>query len=237
VVTARPRAILAAMLAIPAITIALAGVAASSSPAAPPPSITLSAPLPSVVRVGSTLTVSGHVRHARAATRAQLWLGRSTTWSPVAATPIRRGGFTLSWQVPSSQTPGLVSFRLSARSRRGVLARTKPVQSAIGPAPVLCAAPEPPAVNIPVGDGWIVGGRYNVGGPFPGIDVCDGDQYTVTATDPNGIVQATQTVAGGHSYTLVVPAGQYTLNSDFCRGTATVASGQQTQADTICAVP
>lgn len=225
------------MLGIPAITIVVASVAAASSPAAPPPSITLSAPLPSVVRVGSTLTVSGHVRHARGASRARLWLKRSTAWSPVAAAPIRRGRFTLSWQVPSSQTPGLVSFRVSARSRGRVLARTKPVQSAIGPAPVLCAAPVPPAVNIPVGDGWIVGGRYNVGGPFPGIDVCDGDPYTVTATDANGVVRATQTVAGSHSYTLVVPAGQYTLNSDFCRGTATVAAGEQTQADTICAVP
>jgi hypothetical protein len=111
------------------------------------------------------------------------------------------------------------------------------VQSAIGPAPVLCAPPTPPAVNIPAGDGWIVGGRYTIGGPFPGIDVCDGDQYTVTATDANGVVQATQTVAGGQSYTLVVPAGQYTLDSDFCRGMATVTAGRQTQADTTCAVP
>jgi hypothetical protein len=117
------------------------------------------------------------------------------------------------------------------------MAQTKPVQSAIGPAAQSCAQPPPPAVDIPVGDGWIVGGRYIEGGPFPGVYECDSEPYTVTATDANGVVQATQGVAGGASYTLVVPAGTYTLQSDFCRGTATVTAGQQTQADTVCPVP
>jgi hypothetical protein len=118
-----------------------------------------------------------------------------------------------------------------------MLARTKPVQSGIGAAPQYCAPPAPPAVDIPVGDGWIVGGRYNEGGPFPGIYVCDTQDYTVTAIDANGTVQATRPVAGGHSYTLVLPAGTYTLKSDFCTGMATVAAGQQTAADTVCSVP
>jgi len=93
-------------------------------------------------------------------------------------------------------------------------------------------------VNIPVGDGWIVGGAYGIGGAFPGIDECLQQQYTVTATDANGKVQATQTVAAGHSYTLApLPAGTYTLRAGACMGTATVAAGKQTAADADCLYP
>jgi hypothetical protein len=107
----------------------------------------------------------------------------------------------------------------------------------VGPAFVRCSAPVPPAINIPAGDGWIVGGLYDEGGPFPGIDECSSSGYTITATVADGTVAATQTVAGGHSYTLVVPAGKYTLNARFCRGQATVTAGRQTAANTICAFP
>ncbi len=50
---------------------------------------------------------------------------------------------------------------------------------------------------------------------------------------------ASQTVAGGHSYTLVVPAGTYTLEtaSGTCHGSATVQPAKQTVADTACYVP
>ncbi|MGI8505879.1 MAG: hypothetical protein ACR2MK_03580 [Solirubrobacteraceae bacterium] len=69
-------------------------------------------------------------------------------------------------------------------------------------------------MNIPVGDGWIVGGAYIRGGPYPGLDECESQTYTATATDTStGATAVTQTVAGGHSYTLVVPAGSYALGA------------------------
>ena len=41
----------------------------------------------------------------------------------------------------------------------------------------------------------------------------------------------------GAPVTVVVPAGTYTLKSDFCQGTASVTAGKQTHADTLCLVP
>lgn len=215
---------------------AVAGFATASTGPRPAPSITLSKPLPSTIRQTDTLLVSGRVSGAGLATRAALQVKRST-WSVAATAGVSKHRFTISWHVSTSENPGPVSLRVIARNHHGVVARTKAVQAGIGSAPVYCAPPTPPAVDIPAGDGWIVGGRYIEGGPFPGLYQCDSQQYTVTATDAGGVVQSTQTVAGGHSYTLVVPAGGYTLTSDFCRGTATVTAGQQSQADTVCPVP
>jgi hypothetical protein len=214
-----------------------AAVATAWTGPGPAPAITLSAPLPSTIRQTDTVVVTGRVQGAIRATRATLDVKRAG-WSTVAGGrvgPQRR--FAITWHVPPSENAGPVQLRVTARNRHRVVARTKPVQVGIGPAPQYCAPPTPPAVNIPVGDGWIVGGRYLAGGPFPGIYNCDSQDYTVTATDANGVDQATETVAGGQSYTLVVPAGTYSLQSDFCRGTATVTAGQQTQADTVCPVP
>jgi hypothetical protein len=214
---------------------AVTAVAAAST--GPRPSITLSKPFPPIIRQSDTLVVAGRAHHAKHPARALLEVERAT-WSTVATGRVdATGRFTITWQVPADENAGPVMLRISVRGRGRVLARTKAVQSAIGPAPLLCAPPAPPAVDIPVGDGWIVGGRYLAGGPFPGIYNCDSQDYTVTATDANGVDQATETVAGGQSYTLVVPAGTYSLQSDFCRGTATVTAGQQTQADTVCPVP
>jgi hypothetical protein len=218
----------------------LAGAVTTAVAAAwtgPAPSITLSKPPPSIIRQDDTLVVSGRIHHAKGAIRAALELMRST-WSTVATAQVSSSGrFTITWHVPSSENVGPVTLRVEARRHRHVLTRTKAVQSAIGSAAVPCAPPAPPAVDIPVGDGWIVGGLYIVGGPFPGIDNCSGSAYTVTATDAAGVVQATQDVPGGDSYTLVVPAGTYTLTSGSCSGPATVTAGQQTHADTVCPVP
>ncbi len=93
-------------------------------------------------------------------------------------------------------------------------------------------------MNIPVGDGWIVGGAYGIGGPYPGLDQCIQEQYTVTATNPAGLIAATETVAGGHSYTLApLPAGSYTLRAGACTGSATVTAGHQTTANADCLYP
>jgi hypothetical protein len=217
----------------------LAIAAASAANGAGKSSLTLSRPLPSILRQRSEVTVSGEVRHPPRHGEAILESMRSSRWVMLASTKIgNHGAFKISWRVPATEQIGPLSLRVQAVNGKGVIvATTRAAQSAVGPASDLCAAPVPPAVDIPVGDGWIVGGRYNEGGAFPGIYACDSQQYTVTATDSAGNVRATQTVSGGHSYTLVVPAGSYTLKSDFCQGTATVAAAKQTRADTVCPVP
>jgi hypothetical protein len=96
----------------------------------------------------------------------------------------------------------------------------------------------PPAVNIPVGSGWIEGGVILEGGAFPGLDECQPQPYTVTATNSAGVVATTMSVSGGHSYTLApLAAGTYTLTSGACRGQATVIAGQGTMANTYCLYP
>lgn len=118
-----------------------------------------------------------------------------------------------------------------------MLVSTSPWQAVVGSAPVYCKPAVPPAVDIPVGDGWIVGGVYLQGGAFPGIDQCDESSYTVTVTNAAGEVVASQNVAPLHSYTFVVPAGSYMLMSGHCGGTATVTAARQTTADTDCDLP
>ena len=90
---------------------------------------------------------------------------------------------------------------------------------------------------MPSGDGWITGGVYGEGGAFPGMDACLSQRYTIEALDSGGSVAARETVPGGHSYTLVMPSGSYTLMSGGCRGRATVRAGQQTKANTFCLYP
>jgi hypothetical protein len=213
--------------------------ASSAANTRPRTAVTLSQPLPSLVRQGTEVTVAGAVRHPPRRGKATLESKRAGGWEMLASTLIRKhGAFTLAWRVASTEPTGPLSLRVVAQRRGGlVVAATAAEQSWIGLPADLCAPPVPPAVEIPVGDGWIVGGRYNEGGAYPGIKACDSQPYTVTATDSGGHVQATQNVAGGHRYTLVVPAGTYTLKSDFCSGTATVTAGKQTSADTICPVP
>jgi hypothetical protein len=222
--------------------LAIASAAAASS--VPSVQLSLTRPLPSVVRQTTRVTVRGHASGSPRRAHAALELQPSypqppPPWQVLASAPLaHNGAFKLTWSVPTTEQIGPVSLRVVLLNRRGALIATTPTaQSAVGPTPVYCAKPTPPMVDIPVGDGWIVGGRYGRGGAFPGIYACDSQQYTVTATDSNGHVQATQTVAGRHSYTLVVPAGSYTLRSDFCQGTATVRPGEQTTANTYCNYP
>jgi hypothetical protein len=201
-----------------------------------------STPIPGVIRQKTELTVTGRVTGAPRRTRVALELQRlgTKTWSIAAkATDGRRGAFTIRWRVPASYDPGPVSIRFAALTRTAtVLASTKPVQSAIGPAYVACSPPVPPMVEIPADDGWIVGGAYGIGGAFPGIDACIQQQYVVTATNSAGQTAATETVPGGHSYTLApLPAGSYTLQAGACRGTATVSAGNQTTANADCDYP
>jgi hypothetical protein len=219
-----------------------AAVGAGVADAGSRPGIRESTSIPGVIRQKTELTVTGRVTDAARRTRVALQLERLGTkkWSVAAKTTDRRhGAFTIRWRVPSSYDPGPVSIRFAALTRTGaVLASTKPVQSAIGPAYVACSPPVPPMVEIPAADGWIVGGAYGVGGAFPGIDACIQQQYVVTATNSAGHVAATETVRGGHSYTLApLPAGSYTLQAGACRGMATVTAGKQTTANADCDYP
>jgi hypothetical protein len=191
-----------------------------------------------VVRIGDTLTIKGHVTHAPLRSWIALQATRTRPWTTIVrAHPMSGGRFVLRWHLSPGTRRGPLQFRVALLSGGRALAATRSVTVGVGPAFVHCAAPVPPAINIPAGDGWIVGGLYDEGGPFPGIDACSSSAYTITATASDGTVAATQTVAGLHSYTLVVPAGTYTLSSRFCRGQATVRAGRQTKANTICAFP
>jgi hypothetical protein len=218
-----------------ALTALLAGVAQAGSPA-----VSLAHSLPSLVRQKDLLTVRGTITSAPRRVEVALELKRiDGRWLVAAKTDAGHGGaFTIRWRVPASEDPAPVTLRVAALRRSGaLLARTRPAQSAIGSAPVYCVPPTPPAVEIPEGSGWVVGGVYTQGGPFPGVYECDSQLYTITATGSDGKVAATQTFPGNHSYTLVLPAGSYTLSAGQCRGTATITAGKQTTANTYCDVP
>ena len=208
--------------------------------------ITLAQPLPTIVRNGQTITIAGRVKPDAAGTKIALELHgpgnlAPKSWTPVVeASPARNGAFTLRWHV-SNPSPALVQARVAAIHRHSTIAATAPAQVGIGPAAVPCAPPVPPAINIPVGFGWIEGGLIIQGGAFPGVYECESQPYTITATNTaTGAVAATINVAGGHSYTIVVPAGTYTLTATAgCpgRGSATVSAGSGTTANTFCDVP
>ncbi len=215
----------------------LVAIAALPAGAAGGVSIRLTKTLPAVIRVSQLVTVAGQLHGTRPGEHVTVWLKRNAGWGLAAEQRLgasRR--FRLTWKV---RGPAYVEalWRVIVNGPGTPLAATPPKSVAIGPAAVYCKAPVPPAVNIPVGDGWIVGGLYGEGGPFPGIYACSSRPYTVTATDSAGNVAASQRVAALHSYTLVVPAGRYTLASGGCHGTATVTAGKQTKANTYCLYP
>jgi hypothetical protein len=200
--------------------------------------IVLRKALPDVVRIDQLVTVTGRVRTPPRRARVALESARTTAWRVVASANLRRSGaFSLHWRVPQDTATGPLKLRIAVIRQRRLLTSTAPVQLFVGSPKVNCAPPVPPAINIPVGDGWIVGGVYGIGGAFPGVYQCASAQYTVTATNASGDIVARDTVAALHSYTLVVPAGSYTLASGACRGSATVTAGRQTKADTVCDYP
>jgi hypothetical protein len=231
------------LMVLPVAVAAAAIGATAAAHARAAPAVKVSSQIPSVIRQKDRLALTGRVNRAPRHVRVALELARlqtPKTWTIAAqTTAARHGSFTIHWRVPTSENPGPVTMRVVAMNRRGApLAASKPVQSAIGPPYIACSPPVPPAVAIPEGDGWIVGGAYGIGGAFPGVDECISEQYTVTATNSSGQVAATEAVQGGHSYTLApLPAGSYTLQADACRGTATVTAGKQTSADADCLYP
>jgi hypothetical protein len=197
------------------------------------PSVSIAPSLPEVVRGGATVTVSGRVQNPPSGAVVVLEQKASSRWQVIVRGPIRRAAFTLRWH-PSSA--GRITVRAALRVREHDVAVSAAAQVLVGQAPVYCATPAPPA-QVPPGDGWVVGGLYLEGGPYPGIHHCVAGDYTITVLDQAGNTVATQQVQDGQSYTLVLPAGSYALSSGFCRAAVTVTAGRESRADTLCDVP
>lgn len=224
------------------------------------PTILLSQPLPTVVRQGQVVLVKGRVRGAVVVPppcsgacilfvelqgRRVDGPTRTASFDVLARTTCceQHQRFAITWRVPKKLAFGQLSLRVAvvyppAAPDRRLLAATPSRQTLVGPQPVYCAPPVAPMVNIPAGDGWIVGGAYIAGGPAPGIYDCESQAYTVTAVNQGGAAVASNHVAAGQSYTLVVPAGTYQLKGQPCGfGSATVRAGKETKANAVCPVP
>jgi hypothetical protein len=188
---------------------------------------------------GDQLSVLGRIRHAPGRTRLALQVrgGTSGPWATVARThPGPGGAFALRWRVPRNSSLTLVLRVVALRSGH-VVARSTQMFEPLAPPPRPCAPPSAPG-TLPAGDGAVQGGLYWEGGPAPGRGPnCWSSAYTVTATDSGGAVAASEAVAAGRSYTLVLPAGSYRLTAENCKGTATVTAGAITHADVVCAYP
>ena len=205
--------------------------------------IVLTHPLPPVARQKQTVIIRGEAKRL-SDVRIELegkrmYVKPAPPWKVLAAVGTTSGGrFALRWRVAPHERVGPISLRVVARRVRRVVAATRPSRSWVGPAPVYCAAPPPIMQDIPVGDGWITGGDYIEGGPYPGIYRCESQTYTVTASNRAGQVLSRQRVCGCQSYALFLPAGHYRLTVSPCgSGQATVTAGEGTHADSACPVP
>jgi len=184
------------------------------------------------VRLGQVVAVSGAVTHRPAHARIQLQGGTTAAWHALLTASFHGDHFTLHWHVRTRP----FQLRAVLLSRRHRIATSAVALVLVGPAIVRCHPAGSPA-DLPAGDGWIEGGVYLQGGPAPGIDQCQSGSSTVAATSVSGSVVASQNLAGGDGYALVVPAGSYQLRDGECTGEATVIAGRRTVADTDCDFP
>jgi hypothetical protein len=184
------------------------------------------------VRLGQAVLVSGTVIHPSAHARIQLQGRTTAAWHALLTVSFHGNTFTLHWHVRARESQ-LRAVLLSGRHR---FAASAAASLLVGSAVVRCHPAAAPA-NLPAGDGWIEGGVYLQGGPAPGIDQCQSTSSTVTATSVSGYVLASQNLAGGDGYALVVPAGTYQLRDGQCTGEATVIAGRRTVTDTDCNFP
>jgi hypothetical protein len=184
------------------------------------------------VRLGQVVAVSGTVTHPAAHARIELQ-GRTTArWHTLLTAPVGGEHFTLHWHVRARES----QLRAILLSGRHPIATSAVASLLVGSAIVRCH-PAPAPADLPAGDGWIKGGVYLQGGPAPGIDQCQSRSSTVTATSVGGSVAASENLAGGDGYALVVPAGTYRLHDGECTGQATVIAARRTVADTDCDFP
>jgi hypothetical protein len=184
------------------------------------------------VRLGQVVAVSGTATHRPAHARIQLQGRTTAAWHTLLTVSFHSDNFTLHWHVRARE----FQVRAILLSERHRIATSAVASVLVGSAIVRCH-PAPAPVNLSASDGWIEGGVYLQGGPAPGIDQCQSSSSTVTAISVGGSVAASQTLAGGDGYALVVPAGTYQLHDGECTGNATVIAGRRTVADTDCDFP
>ena len=232
----RPIATATLALAVLALFATTAG-AHSAAAAARPPAVHLNGGVPTLLRAGERLTLSGRVLRVPRGARIVLEVGGSSGgWRKVASARVRRGSFKLGWTPPAGAT---LTLRLTLRAHGRVLAYSSKLTLGVGPAPQYCPQARAPT-SVPAGDGWITGGLYDSGGPAPGIFDCQSGPYAIDAVDEAGESTATQEVAG-QNYLFVLPAGSYELeakeSSCFSEDPVTVLAGKGTAANTICDIP
>jgi hypothetical protein len=225
-----------------AITVVVVTVASISAIAAasPTPAITLGRiagrrarpGYGETVRLGQVVAMSGTAIHPPAHARIQLQGRTIARWHALLTVSVHGGNFTLHWHVRTREFQ-LRAILLSGRRR---VATSAVASVLVGSAIVRCHPAAAPS-RLPAGDGWIDGGVYLQGGPAPGIDQCQSASSTVTATSASGPLVASQNLAGGDGYALVVPSGAYQLKDGQCAGQATVTAGHRTVADTDCDFP
>jgi hypothetical protein len=184
------------------------------------------------VRLGQVVAVSGTATHPPAHARIQLQGRTIAGWHALLTVSFRGDNFRLHWHVRAREFQ-LRAMLLSGRHR---IAASAVASVLVGSAIVRCH-PAPAPASLPPGDGWIEGGVYLQGGPAPGIDQCESGSSTVTVTSVSGSLVASQNLAGGEGYALVVPAGRDQLRDGACTGEATVTAGRRTVADTDCDFP
>jgi hypothetical protein len=222
-----------------AVTLAVVTVTVTIAAASPTSAITLGgiagqrvrAGYGETVRLGQVVVVAGTVTRRPAHARVRLQGRSGAAWHTLLTVSVHTDSFTLHWHVRAREFQ-LRAVLLSGRHR---VATSAVASLLVGSAIVPCRPAVAPA-NLPAGDGWITGGVYLQGGPAPGIDQCQSTSSTVTATSVSGFV-ASQNLAGGDGYALVVPAGTYQLQDGDCTGEATVVAGRPTPADTDCDFP
>ncbi len=200
------------------------------------PSVRLHGSVPTLLSAGERLSIGGSVLHSPAGAHVALERRRAGAWRIVVRVRVRRGAFKLSWRPPAGQR---LTLRIALRARGRVVSYSTPIGVRIGPAPRYCPTLPRPA-SVPSGDGWIVGGLYDSGGPPPGVFDCRPGPYTVAAIDEAGEAAASEHVTG-KAYLFVLPAGSYELEvlegGCFSEEPVTVLAGMATRGNTICDIP
>src|SRR5579884_3762836 len=126
------------------------------------PTIMLSRPLPSVIRVDQLLTVSGEAKHAAGGTSVALEVKRAGAWNVVSHEIVPASErFKLRWRV-TGPAYRRVWLRVAALSAERTVATTAAQQATVGPRAVYCAPATPPK-SVPEGDGLDRGRRVRRG--------------------------------------------------------------------------
>jgi hypothetical protein len=202
------------------------------------PRVRLAGGIPTLLAAGEQVRLHGRVLDALAGEHIALEDRPESggRWSIAKRAPIRNGRFELSWKPPAAST---LALRIALRGSGRVLALSTAVALRVGQAPVYCPTAKAPS-DVPAGDGWILGGLYESGGPAPGIFVCQRGAYEITALNEAGEVAAMQQVSAGE-YVIVLPPGDYELAADesscLSEAAATVVAGKGTLTNTICSIP